>query len=97
MMTIAVTTVFVVSWCLFDKLRCPSPQGCALSLVFCPFSWACFGNPLHASMITFTGELNHFLAGVGAAHLGVLCVDRVLRGTTPVIMSELLAIYGFVP
>ena len=35
-------------------------------------------------------------AGVGAAHLGVLCVARVLRGTTPVVMSELLAIYGFV-
>eukprot|EP00669_Euglena_mutabilis_P013039 TRINITY_DN7786_c0_g1_i1.p1 TRINITY_DN7786_c0_g1~~TRINITY_DN7786_c0_g1_i1.p1 ORF type:complete len:152 (+),score=38.68 TRINITY_DN7786_c0_g1_i1:226-681(+) len=35
-------------------------------------------------------------AGVGAAHLGVHRPERLLRGTTPVIMSELLAIYGFV-
>jgi len=31
-----------------------------------------------------------------AAHLGVHRPERLLRGTTPVIMSELLAIYGFV-
>uniref|UniRef100_A0A7S1IHK6 V-type proton ATPase proteolipid subunit n=1 Tax=Eutreptiella gymnastica TaxID=73025 RepID=A0A7S1IHK6_9EUGL len=35
-------------------------------------------------------------SGVGAAHLAVRCIERVLRGTTPVVMSELLAIYGFV-
>ena len=35
-------------------------------------------------------------AGTGVCHLGVRNWARTLRGTTPVVMSELLAIYGFV-
>eukprot|EP00996_Jenningsia_fusiforme_P000222 NODE_1179_length_1659_cov_32.971429_g1046_i0.p1 GENE.NODE_1179_length_1659_cov_32.971429_g1046_i0~~NODE_1179_length_1659_cov_32.971429_g1046_i0.p1 ORF type:complete len:486 (+),score=53.99 NODE_1179_length_1659_cov_32.971429_g1046_i0:65-1522(+) len=35
-------------------------------------------------------------AGTGVCHLGLTRPERMLRGTTPVVLAELLAIYGFV-
>jgi V-type H+-transporting ATPase proteolipid subunit len=79
----------------------PRLQSAALHWnAYCPGTSAAFFGAIGATLST-AGSISGAAYGIaksstGAAHLGIRNHAKLLRGTTPVVMAELLAVYGFV-